>query len=145
MNYFLTELALIRRSSVSQMEDEIAVLKKEHKEQEANKSNWTFFSVLSSPEYRGKVLLIILIHIGQQFSGINAVFYYSTSTFYQLGMTMKQAQYGSIALGFINAFTCFVAMPLLKKWRRRTLLFLSIWGGVFCLIGLTIMIKIKVR
>lgn len=127
------------------MEEEIALLQKERKEQENNKSGWTFISLLRSPEYRKLFLLVLLLHIGQQFSGINAVFYYSTAIFSDLGMTMKQAQYGSICACGINAVCSLIVIPVLGKMRRRSLLFTSLWGGIIFLIGLTITTKMKVN
>ncbi|XP_015785306.1 solute carrier family 2, facilitated glucose transporter member 3 [Tetranychus urticae] len=136
-------LAYLRRCHVSSMEEEIALLQKERKEQENNKSGWTFISLLRSPEYRKLFLLVLLLHIGQQFSGINAVFYYSTAIFSDLGMTMKQAQYGSICACGINAVCSLIVIPVLGKMRRRSLLFTSLWGGIIFLIGLTITTKMK--
>lgn len=83
------------------------------------------------------LLLLSAMHLGQQLSGINAVFYYSTMTFAKIGMSKEQAALGSIGAGCVNAFMAVLAVPLVNGCRRRVLMLLSIAGSTLFLWTLT--------
>ena len=67
----------------------------------------------------------LVLHVAQQLSGINAVFYYST-TFLQ-GVIDSPAV-GTALVGFINVLATMFASALMDSHRRRSMLILSIVG-----------------
>ena len=65
----------------------------------------------------------LVLHVAQQLSGINAVFYYST-TFLQ-GVIDSPAV-GTALVGFINVLATMFASALMDSHRRRSMLILSL-------------------
>ncbi|XP_055521536.1 solute carrier family 2, facilitated glucose transporter member 4-like [Leucoraja erinacea] len=60
----------------------------------------TLAQLFRSPAYRQPLFIAIMLQLSQQLSGINAVFYYSTSIFISMGV--KQPVYITIGVGVIN-------------------------------------------
>jgi len=131
-----------RRISKGLMSDELALLKEQRGQKEKEESS--LFKILSSKQFRRSFALICLLHIGQQFSGINAIFYYSTKIFEEVGMSIKQSQYGSIAAVLMNVISSLIAIPLIKKFSNKCMLLTSTLGTVVTLVGLAVSIKFKV-
>ncbi|KAI1309405.1 Solute carrier family 2, facilitated glucose transporter member 3 [Halotydeus destructor] len=104
---------------------------------------WSMWSVLTSPKLRGPLFLVCALHIGQQMSGINAVFYYSTMTFEKVGMTTNESQLASIGCAGLNFIFALIAMPLVTKYSRRTLLLISSSLSCVMLVILTISISFQ--
>jgi hypothetical protein len=78
-----------------------------------------------------------LLHAGQQVSGINAVFFYSTLIF--TGGSSEKASFDDpptlipIILSAVNVLSTFVAIWLLKKTGRRPVALVSSSGSALCL------------
>ncbi|NWS65368.1 GTR1 protein, partial [Chunga burmeisteri] len=53
-----------------------------------------------TPRYRQPLLVILVLQLAQQLSGINAIFYYSTSIFEGAGLA--QPAYATIGTGVVN-------------------------------------------
>ncbi|XP_045585050.2 solute carrier family 2, facilitated glucose transporter member 1 [Procambarus clarkii] len=103
---------------------------------------WSLSQVIQSR--RGKMLLLItvLFNAGQQFSGINAVFYYSTLIFRSVGLDLYQSQCASIGAGAINCMMAILAMPLIKYFHRRVLLLTSVALCSLCQIVLMVSLNL---
>ena len=95
----------------------------------------SFRSYLSNPRNRVPLLASILFPIAQQLSGINAVFYYSTSFF---SGVIPNPQTGTIIAFAVNFLATVVALLVMDKLGRRTLLSLSAGGMFVCCILLTL-------
>lgn len=72
------------------------------------------------------LVLVVVLQAGQQLSGINAVFYYSSTVFRTAGLDPRQAQYATLGCGFINFMTSCLALKLVNMSPRRTLMLTSI-------------------
>jgi len=84
--------------------------------------------LLRSREMRTPLLIMAYAMIGQQFSGINAVLYYSNNI---LGRTLPAlAAYISLVITIVNAIMTFPAVFLIERMGRKALLFISV-GGAF--------------
>jgi len=84
--------------------------------------------LLRTSEMRTPLLIMAYAMIGQQFSGINAVLYYSNNI---LGRTFPSgASYISLAITIVNVVMTFPAIFLIERMGRKALLFISI-GGAF--------------
>lgn len=80
--------------------------------------------------FRREHIRAILISLGlmlfQQFSGINAVIFYTT-TIFKLAYTSIDENYCTIILGAVNFMSTFIATLVIDKLGRKILLFIS--GG----------------
>lgn len=81
------------------------------------------------PAARKSLLLGILLHAGQQISGVNAVFFYSS-------IINKGSRYTPVLLTLINFLMTFVAIWLLDRAGRRPVALFSIAGASSSLIAL---------
>lgn len=105
-------------------------------------SGWTFSQMILNPKYRMSLAIAMVFNAGQQFSGINAVFFYSTLIFRSAGLDIQQSQGASIGAGVINCIMALAAAPLIKYCRRRVLLMTSIVLCIVCQIGLMISLQL---
>ncbi|GCB83804.1 hypothetical protein scyTo_0024110, partial [Scyliorhinus torazame] len=60
----------------------------------------TIGELFRSPIYRQPLIVAVVIHLSQQLSGINAVFYYSTDIFTKAGV--QEPIYATIGAGVVN-------------------------------------------
>lgn len=132
----IKELCRLRNCEVEDLEDEILEMKQDIR-QDMSGTVWTFTKVVTSPDSRFSVLLLVLLHAGQQLAGINAVFYYSTGIFSSAGMNREESQYASIGAGLANLIMAALSTWLVSRFRRRPLFLISVTCTIICLIGLT--------
>lgn len=81
------------------------------------------FTFLTSPLYRKPLAILLLLHVTQQFSGINAVIFYSTSI-----MTPILPQYSdkiTVFISLINVAMTLVSGYLMDRLGRRSLFLYS--------------------
>ena len=90
------------------------------------------------PKNRIPLASSILFPVVQQLSGINAVFYYSTSFFEGV---IANPQTGTIIAFTINLFATILAVMVMDKYGRKTLLTWSAGGMFACCILLTMALK----
>jgi hypothetical protein len=76
-----------------------------------------------------------IMMIGQQFSGINAVFYYSTSFFQSAGLSNPIV--GTLLASGVNAIAMVATVPLMERAGRRRLLLLGILGMLISALALS--------
>lgn len=65
-------------------------------------------------------------------------------TFKSIGLNESQSQYGSIGAAAVNAVMGLVSIHIIKKYSRKLLLIISIFGTILCLIALTISMTLNV-
>jgi SP family facilitated glucose transporter-like MFS transporter 1 len=73
-------------------------------------------------------IISIVLHLSQQLSGINAVFYYSSDILKRSGI--EKSQYATPFIGLIMVIMTLVSIPLMEKSGRRFLHLLGL-GGMF--------------
>ena len=73
-------------------------------------------------------IISIVLHLSQQLSGINAVFYYSSDILKRSGI--ENSQYATPFIGLIMVIMTLVSIPLMEKSGRRFLHLLGL-GGMF--------------
>lgn len=81
------------------------------------------------------VIGFIVLHVAQQLSGINAVFYYSTMFFKGV---VDQPKVATAACGLINVIATYVALQLMDRCGRVTLLLISTGGMLASCVVITI-------
>ncbi|XP_034654883.1 facilitated trehalose transporter Tret1-2 homolog [Drosophila subobscura] len=95
-----------------------------------------FMTALRRPVTRKGLGISVLLQIFQQWTGINAILFYSTSIFEDVGAGLSGSM-STILIGFTQTATTVVAVAIIDKAGRRILLLIS---GVFmaittCLMG----------
>ncbi|XP_064103535.1 solute carrier family 2, facilitated glucose transporter member 4-like isoform X2 [Macrobrachium nipponense] len=88
--------------------------------------------MVKNEKYRLPMLIVMIFNMGQQFSGINAVFYYSTLIFRSAGLSIEESQGASIGAAAVNWIVSIIAIPLIRYTRRRVLL---IYSAALCVIA----------
>lgn len=83
---------------------------------------------LFSSKYRKILIIGLVIGIAQMSVGINAIFFYAPSIFELTGMGTDAAFTQAIWVGIINVVFTFVAILLIDRIGRRTLLLSGIFG-----------------
>merc|ERR1712226_613020 len=63
----------------------------------------------------------IMMHLSQQLSGINCIFYYSTDLFKNVGLNQSNAQYATLGVGGIMVIMTLITIPLMDRAGRCTL------------------------
>ena len=94
---------------------------------------------------RGKFGLLPIVWIGiglsvlQQFTGINVIFYYSTTLWQAVGFTEQDSLTITVITSVTNILTTIVAIMLIDKVGRKPLLLVGAIGQFVCLAVLTLM------
>lgn len=83
------------------------------------------FGELFSRRYRLPLLIAIVLMLGSQLSGINAIMYYSTEIFRNATGDTNAAFNSSVWIGLINLLATFVAIGFVDKAGRRPLLLMG--------------------
>lgn len=78
--------------------------------------------VLFSKKYSFPILLAILLATFNQFSGINAIMYYAPRIFGMTGLAEDTALLQVVAIGVTNMIFTVLAMSIIDKFGRKTLL-----------------------
>lgn len=87
-------------------------------------------------------MMLLVLHVGQQLSGINAVMFFAAEIFHQAGSTLSPG-ISSIILGVVQIIATAVCTLVVDKLGRRLLLIFSIIIMIICLILLAIFFIIK--
>ncbi|XP_062904914.1 solute carrier family 2, facilitated glucose transporter member 4-like [Mobula hypostoma] len=96
----------------------------------------TIAQLFRSPTYRQPLFIAVMLQISQQLSGVNAVFYYSTSIF--IGMGIKHPVYVTIGVGIVNTVFTVLSLFLIERMGRRALQLLGLAGMCGCAIVMTV-------
>ncbi|GAA6223323.1 solute carrier family 2, facilitated glucose transporter member 2 isoform X1 [Lates japonicus] len=111
------------------------------KEEADKEARVSILSLIRSSVYRQQLFVALMMHLSQQLSGINAIFYYSTSIFSRAGVA--QPVYATIGVGVINTVFTLVSVALVDKAGRRTLTLIGLGGMCCCAIAMTVGLKFQ--
>lgn len=97
----------------------------------AKQSPYTTMDLLTFkiPEARKSLALGIILHAGQQLSGVTAIFFYSS-------MIIGKSPLAPVLLTFVNLVMTVLAIWLLEQAGRRPVAIFSVAGSSVCLLGL---------
>ncbi|XP_015606811.1 solute carrier family 2, facilitated glucose transporter member 1 isoform X2 [Cephus cinctus] len=135
----LKELTRLRGVNLNHLLNEVTLLRQESTASSST-DNWTISRVIREPSLRLSLILVCALQCGQQLSGINAVFFYSSSIFMEAGLNLKESQYATLGTGIINIGMALISVPFMTLFGRRTLLLNSCYTSMACLIVLCISI-----
>lgn len=78
--------------------------------------------------YRLPIILAILLAVFNQLSGINAVLYYLNDIFMAAGFSRIAGNLQAVVVGVVNLVATFIAMSLIDRFGRKTLLLVGTAG-----------------
>ena len=90
---------------------------------------------LFTSKYRMPIFLAITIGMFNQLTGINAILYYLNSIFAHAGFSKVSGDLQSVAVGATNLIFTIIAMSVIDKLGRKTLLLIGSIGMCFSLAG----------
>ncbi|XP_051515975.1 solute carrier family 2, facilitated glucose transporter member 1-like [Myxocyprinus asiaticus] len=96
----------------------------------------TIPELFRSPLYRQPIFIAIMLQLSQQFSGINAVFYYSTGIFENAGV--PEPVYATIGAGVVNTAFTVVSLFIVERAGRRSLHLIGLMGMAVSSVLMTI-------
>ena len=86
-------------------------------------------------KYRLPIFLAISIGMFNQLSGINAILYYLNDIFAKAGFSKVSGDLQAVAIGATNLLFTIIAMTVIDKLGRKTLLLVGAVGTAVCLAG----------
>ncbi|XP_037129622.1 solute carrier family 2, facilitated glucose transporter member 5-like isoform X2 [Syngnathus acus] len=87
-------------------------------------------SLLGQRSLRWQMVSIIVMNMGQQLSGVNAIYYYADSIYASAGVTKNDIQYVTVGTGAVNVFMTIAAVFIVEASGRRLLLLCGF--GICC-------------
>ncbi|XP_044107720.1 solute carrier family 2, facilitated glucose transporter member 2 isoform X2 [Neovison vison] len=114
---------------------DITEMRKE-KEEASSEQKVSIIQLFTNSSYRQPILVALMLHVAQQFSGINGIFYYSTSIFQTAGIS--QPVYATIGVGAINMVFTALSVFLVEKAGRRSLFLIGMSGMFVCAIFMSL-------
>jgi len=90
---------------------------------------------LFTSKYRLPIFLAITIGMFNQLSGINAILYYLNDIFAAAGFSKVSGDLQAVAVGSMNLIATLLAMSVIDKLGRKTLLLIGSVGTAACLAG----------
>lgn len=121
------------RGSKTNIDKEFHELKKSYQEEsETDESAYESLKVLFSVNNLKLMGIVLGLMAFQQWSGINAVIFYTTKIFKESGSTLDEAISTTI-VGVVNFVSTFIAAILIDKLGRKVLLYISAVSMVFSL------------
>jgi MFS transporter, SP family, sugar:H+ symporter len=119
------------RGENASIEDEISEIQKAEKEDEGG------IKELFSSWVRPALIAGLGLAFLQQFIGINTIIYYAPSTFTSAGFGNSAAILGTVGIGTVNVLMTLIAIKIVDKVNRKTLLMAGNIGMVISLIALS--------
>ncbi len=95
------------------------------------KSEW---KALLEPGIRTAVLIGSAIAILGQFMGVNAVLYYGPKIFQDAGLSGEGSMFSTVLVGVVNMLTTVLALLIIDKVGRKTLVWWGVGGMIVCLL-----------
>jgi SP family arabinose:H+ symporter-like MFS transporter len=92
-------------------------------------------SELFSPGLRMALFVGVVLALFSQITGINAIIYYAPEIFKSIGFAAESAFFQTVLIGVINTLFTFIAIGLIDRLGRRTLLLWGVSGMIVCLLG----------
>lgn len=133
---------LVKKGRVPQARDVLAEIGEENIEQEVQEmiaanelEQGAGQEPLFQPKYRLPIFLAVSIAMFNQLSGINAILYYLNDIFARAGFNKVSSDLQSVAIGATNLVFTILAMTIIDKAGRKTLLLIGSVGTALCLAG----------
>lgn len=109
-------LMRLRGDNEEEVNDELSVIEKANKQESGTLKD--LFSKLVHPA----LVIAVGLCIFQQITGCNTVLYYAPTIFSQVGLGNSAAILGTVGIGVVSVITTGIAVIIMDKFNRRTLL-----------------------
>ncbi|UYV74406.1 SLC2A4 [Cordylochernes scorpioides] len=116
----VASLKWLRGGEEPQIKEELEEMKHEA-EADSKESKMTVLQVLRNRILWAPLAIGVMMHLSQQLTGINAVFYYSTTIFTGAGLDKQHATLATMGVGIIMVTMTFITIPLMDRLGRRAL------------------------
>ncbi|NXI67296.1 GTR5 protein, partial [Anseranas semipalmata] len=113
--------ALQRLRGWDDVDDEIEEMRQED-QSEKEEGQLSVFSLCTFRGLRWQLISIVVMMMGQQLSGVNAVFYYADRIFQSAGVESNNVQYVTVSIGAVNVVMTCLAVFIVESLGRRILL-----------------------
>ncbi|TRY96663.1 hypothetical protein DNTS_024271 [Danionella cerebrum] len=90
----------------------------------------SILKLFSLRSLRWQLLSVIFINMGQQLSGVNAIYYYADSIYGSAGVREDHVQFVTVGTGAVNVVMTIAAVFIVEKSGRRLLLLIGF--GICC-------------
>ncbi|KAG8511488.1 Solute carrier family 2, facilitated glucose transporter member 2 [Galemys pyrenaicus] len=127
--------SLKRLRGSTDISKDITEMRKE-RDEAAREQKVSILQLFTNSSYRQPILVALMLHMAQQFSGINGIFYYSTSIFQTAGIS--QPVYATIGVGVVNTLFTILSVFLVEKAGRRSLFLAGMSGMFVCAIFMSV-------
>jgi SP family facilitated glucose transporter-like MFS transporter 1 len=104
---------------------------------------YTMMRLLRTKELRAPLFISVMLLAIQQLSGINAIFFYSTSIFESASVPVMAIQFAVLGTCAINVIMTIVAVPMMDKAGRRPLLLYPMVAMIFILVLIVIALRFQ--
>ncbi|XP_013785493.2 glucose transporter type 1-like [Limulus polyphemus] len=138
----LARESLKRLRYSSNVEEDIDEMKAEERANQ-HEVRITMMELVQNKTLQLPLIIGIVMHLSQQLSGINAVFYYSTGLFMSAGLSEEASRYSTIGVGSVMVIMTLVSIPLMDRSGRRTLHLYGLGGMFIFSIFITISLLVK--
>ncbi len=101
----------------------------------ANREQGRAADRLFTSKYRFPIFLAVSIAMFNQLSGINAILYYLNDIFAKAGFSKVSGDLQAVAIGATNLLFTVIAMTVIDRIGRKTLLLVGAVGTTLCLAG----------
>jgi len=133
---------LVKQRRVEEARDVLKLIGEENYEQELQEivasidaDHVSAHEPFFSRKYRLPIFLAVTIGLFNQLAGINAILYYLNDIFADAGFSKVSADLQAVAIGFTNLLFTMIAMALIDRVGRKTLLLIGSVGTALCLAG----------
>ncbi|XP_063065063.1 solute carrier family 2, facilitated glucose transporter member 5-like [Engraulis encrasicolus] len=121
--------ALQRVRGWEDVEDELDEMRMEDQSEKAE-GRLSVRNLFSFRSLRWQLISIVIMNMGQQLSGVNAIYYYADNIFQSAGVNPNDIQYVTIGTGSVNVFMTIAAVFIVEASGRKLLLLLGF--GICC-------------
>uniref|UniRef100_A0A8P4GT56 Solute carrier family 2, facilitated glucose transporter member 5 n=1 Tax=Dicentrarchus labrax TaxID=13489 RepID=A0A8P4GT56_DICLA len=120
--------ALQRLRGWEDVDAELSEMRLEDQSEKAE-GHLSVLSLLSQRSLRWQLVSIIIMNMGQQLSGVNAIYYYADNIYATAGVNQNDIQYVTVGTGAVNVFMT-IAVFIVEASGRRLLLLCGF--GICC-------------
>ncbi|XP_034028103.1 solute carrier family 2, facilitated glucose transporter member 5-like [Thalassophryne amazonica] len=121
--------ALQRLRGWEDVDSELSEMRLEDQSERAE-GRLTVLTLLSQHSLHWQLVSIIIMNMGQQLSGVNAIYYYADSIYATAGVKQNDIQYVTVGTGAVNVFMTVAAVFIVEGSGRRLLLLCGF--GICC-------------
>ncbi|XP_022060485.2 solute carrier family 2, facilitated glucose transporter member 1a isoform X1 [Acanthochromis polyacanthus] len=134
--------ALQRLRGWEDVDDELSEMRLEEQSEKAE-GRLSVLNLLSQRSLRWQLISIVVMNMGQQLSGVNAIYYYADDIYGQAGVKENDIQYVTVGTGAVNVFMTIAAVFIVEASGRKLLLLCGF--GICCVACVVLTIALNLQ